>query len=146
VRFEEPGLPVTVNVRVGSVLSLLWSATGRVFLGLLDDSLVRALAQDELDGAAPGLRAALAARDPIGQLGRQVRRDIQAAGCVAVRDTNLRGISAVAVPLLDYTGRVCAVLTALGATGGFDASPDGPIAAALRSEAQAASELLGHVD
>jgi DNA-binding IclR family transcriptional regulator len=38
VRFEEPGLPVTVNVRVGSVMSVLWSATGRVFLGLLDES------------------------------------------------------------------------------------------------------------
>lgn len=31
VRIEEPGLPVTVNVRAGSVLSLVWSATGRVF-------------------------------------------------------------------------------------------------------------------
>jgi len=145
VRFEEPGLPVTVNVRVGSVLSLLWSATGRVFLGLRDDSLVRALAQDELDAASPELRASLAARDAIGQLGRDVRRDVKAAGCVSVRDTNLRGISAVAAPLVDYTGRVCAVLTALGATGGFDASPDGPIAAAVRSEARTASELLGHV-
>jgi DNA-binding IclR family transcriptional regulator len=33
VRFEEPGLPVTVNVRAGSVMSMLWSATGRAFLG-----------------------------------------------------------------------------------------------------------------
>jgi DNA-binding IclR family transcriptional regulator len=32
VRFEEPSLPITVNVRVGSVMSMLWSATGRAFL------------------------------------------------------------------------------------------------------------------
>jgi DNA-binding IclR family transcriptional regulator len=31
VRFEEPSLPITVNVRVGSVMSMLWSATGRAF-------------------------------------------------------------------------------------------------------------------
>ena len=42
VRFEEPGLPVTLNVRVGSVLSLLWSATGRICLTFLDDSHLRA--------------------------------------------------------------------------------------------------------
>jgi len=35
------------------------------------------------------------------------------------------------------------VLTALGASGAFDAAPDGAIAAALRQEADAASRLLG---
>ena len=139
VRFEEPGLPVTVNVRVGSVLPLLWSATGRAFLALLNETAVREQAQAELQAASPEQRALLDNTDPIGRLCEEVR----GAGCAAVRDTNLKGISAVAAPLLDYTGRTCAVLTALGATGGFDASIEGPIASAVRSEAQAASALLG---
>ncbi len=139
VRFEEPGLPVTVNVRVGSVLPLLWSATGRVFLALQDDSRVRALAQEELAASAPDLLARLDRHDPIGAL----RQEVETAGCAAVRDTNLKGISAVSAPLRDYTGRVCAVLTALGATGGFDPSPDGPAGAAVRHEARAISALLG---
>lgn len=139
VRFEEPGLPVTVNVRVGSVLPLLWSATGRVFLALADDSRVRALAQQELDAAAPELLTLLDRDDPIGAL----RREVETAGCASVRDTNLKGISAVSAPLRDYTGRVCAVVTALGATGGFDPSPDGPVGSALRREAAAISVLLG---
>lgn len=143
VRFEEPGLPVTVNVRVGSVMSLLWSATGRVFLGLLDESRVRALAQEELAALSPALRAQLDAADPIGQVQREVQAEIAATGCTAVRDTNLRGISAVAAPLFDHGGRLCAVLTALGASGGFDAALDGPVALALRREARAASALLG---
>jgi len=142
VRFEEPGLPVTVNVRVGSVLSMLWSATGRAFLGLLDESGVRALAEQELAEAPPEMRAQLDARDPIGRL----RQAVQAAHCATVRDTYLRGISAVAAPLHDYTGRVCAVLTALGASGGFDPAVDGPIATAVRREARAASALLGYAD
>jgi len=140
VRFEEPGLPVTVNVRVGSVLSLLWSATGRAFLGLLDDTRVTALAQAELAEAPPEQRAQLDVADPIGAL----RRSVQAQQLATVRDTYLRGISAVAAPLFDHGGRVCAVLTALGATGGFDPAADGPVAAALRREAAAASRLLGH--
>jgi DNA-binding IclR family transcriptional regulator len=139
VRIEEPGLPVTVNVRVGSVMPLLWSATGRVFLGMLDDSNVLALARAELDALAPAQRADLDAKDPLGAL----RKPVRAQGCAAVRDTNLKGISAVAAPVRDYTGRVCAVLTALGATGGFDPSIDGAIGRAVREEAVAISALLG---
>jgi DNA-binding IclR family transcriptional regulator len=140
IRFEEPGLPVTVNVRVGSVMSLLWSSTGRVFLGLLDDTRVLAQAEEELAQADASLRAQLNASDPIGTL----RRDIQAARCASVRDTNLKGISAVSAPLFDHAGKLCGVLTALGATGGFDATPDGPIGRAVRHEAEAASALLGY--
>lgn len=90
-------------------MPLLWSATGRVFLGLLDDQRVQALAEAELQAATPEQRALLDARDPLGPLRAAVRAD----GCAAVRDTNLKGISAVAAPVRDYTGRVCAVLTAL---------------------------------
>jgi DNA-binding IclR family transcriptional regulator len=140
VRFEEPGLPVTVNVRVGSVLSMVWSATGRAFLGFLDESSVRALAEEELKATPADMRRLLDGRDPIGVL----RQEVLAARCATVKDTYLRGISAVAAPVYDYAGRVCAVLTALGATGGFDPAADGPIAIAVRREAEAASAMLGH--
>jgi len=139
VRMEEPGLPVTVNVRVGSVMPLLWSATGRVFLGMLDDANVRALAHEELAALTAAQRAELDATDPLGKL----REPVRAQGCAAVRDTNLKGISAVAAPVRDYTGRVCAVLTALGATGGLDPSIDGPVGRAVREEAAAISASLG---
>jgi DNA-binding IclR family transcriptional regulator len=141
VRFEEPGLPVTVNVRAGSVMSLLWSATGRLFLGLLDETRVRALAEEELRHSPAELLAQLDPDDPIGRL----RRDVRAVQCATVKDTNLKGISAVAAPLFDFNGRLCATLTALGATGGFDSSIDGLIATAVRQEAQVISARLGYV-
>jgi len=139
VRFEEPGLPVTVNVRVGSVLPLLWSATGRAFLAALDEARIDTLAAEELAAATPEMRRLLPARDPVGTL----RAEVRAAGCACVRDTLLRGISAVAAPIVDFSGRTCAVLTALGATGGFDAAADGPIARMVRQEADAISAQLG---
>lgn len=142
VRFEEPALPVTVNVRVGSVLSMLWSATGRAFLGALDEAPIQQMALAELAESPDDLRALLDRDDPIGGLRRQVR----AAGCATVKDTNLRGISAVSAPLYDHTGRPCAVLTALGATGGFDVSANGKIVAAVKKEAAAASAALGYVE
>ncbi|WP_434644434.1 IclR family transcriptional regulator domain-containing protein [Achromobacter piechaudii] len=140
VRFEEPALPVTVNVRVGSVLSMLWSATGRAFLGALDEAPIQRMALAELAEAPDDLRALLDRDDPIGGLRRRVR----AAGCATVKDTNLRGISAVSAPLYDHTGRPCAVLTALGATGGFDVSPNGKVVEAVKREAAAASAALGY--
>lgn len=140
VRIEEPGLPVTVNARVGTVMPLLWSATGRVFLGMLEESSVEALARAELAALTPEQRTAFDAQDPLGKL----REPVRAQGCASVRDTNLKGISAVAAPVRDYTGRVCAVLTALGATGGFDPSIDGPVGRAVRAEAAAISTLLGY--
>lgn len=140
VRFEEPGLPVTVNVRVGSVLPILWSATGRAFLAGLNDRQISAMAQSELRTATATQRALLSEVDPIDTL----RQSTLQAGCASVRDTNLPGISAVAAPLYNYAGRPCAVLTALGASGGFDASPDGVVGQAVRREAQAISRLLGH--
>lgn len=140
VRFEEPVLPVTVNVRVGSVMSLLWSATGRVFLGLRDDAAMLAQARAELARSSAERRATLDAKDPLGAL----RREIRAHRMAVIRDVYLPGISAVSAPLFDVNGAVCAVLTVLGASGSFDALPDGAVAQALRREAEACSTLLGH--
>ncbi|OXH85273.1 IclR family transcriptional regulator, partial [Burkholderia multivorans] len=83
---------------------------------------VRQLAEDELASAPAELRAQLDRRDPVGTL----QREIRAAGVATVRDTNLKGISAVSAPVFDANGHMCAAITALGATGGFDASIDGP--------------------
>jgi DNA-binding IclR family transcriptional regulator len=71
---------------------------------------VHAQAEEELATASPARLALLDVKDPIGAL----RRMVQADDCAWVRDTNLTGISAVVAPVRDYTGRVCAVLTALG--------------------------------
>ncbi len=140
VKMEEPGFPVTINVRVGSVLPLVWSATGRVFLGLLDDSRVRQMANDEMALASSARRPGLKGRDSIDRLCREVRKH----GMAMVRDTYLPGISAVAAPVQDHTGRVCCVLTALGASGGFDPNLDGEVAQSLRQAAVAASARLGY--
>lgn len=141
VRFEEPGLPVTVNVRVGSVMSLLWSATGRAFMAFMDHQpQIHALLEQELAQAPKDKRALLDAVDPLGRL----RAEIRAAGCASIRDINLPGISAVAAPLFDYTGHVVGVLCALGASGGFDPDPQGPIAQAICTEAARVSASLGY--
>ena len=142
VRFEEPGLPVTLNVRVGSVLPLLWSATGRVFLAYLDDTRVEKLATHELAHTPALQRAALDKVEPI----RSLQQEVRETGMAVVRDTNLQGISAIALPIFDFSDRLAAVLTVLGASGSFEASATGPVARALLAESLTISQALGHVD
>lgn len=139
LRFEEPGLPVTINVRAGSVLPMLWSATGRVFVSFMDDAQVRQQIETELANATMDQRASLHDKNPIEHL----RQETRARRCAVVQDTLLRGISAVAAPIFDHTGRVGAVLTALGTTGGFDPAAGGTIAALIIHEANAISAALG---
>ena len=142
LRIEEPALPVVVNVRAGSVLPLLWSATGQAFLAFADEAGVDAQALQEWKQAAPAQRALLPEKAPIAA----VRERVRAHGCASVRDLLAPGISAVAAPIRGHSGQVVAVLTALGASGGFDAAPDGRIATRVRQEADAISAALGFVD
>jgi DNA-binding IclR family transcriptional regulator len=139
LRIEEPTLPVTVNMRAGSVLPVLWSATGQAFLGFSDQSEVLRQAEQEYSSASPEQKTFLAGPEPVARLRRHVRE----LGCAVVHDTVLRGISAVAAPIRDASGRIAAVLTALGASGGFDTRPGGPICQAVMAEAAQISAAMG---
>jgi DNA-binding IclR family transcriptional regulator len=125
---EPAAQSVFMAVRVGSVLSMARSASGRAFLAFHDDPAVRAEAETELAG---------------GEIDALVA-EIRAAGVACVRDTMLAGISAVAAPVFDHEGRVVQVLTVLGSSTGFDATPDGKPARAVRAATDAISRGLGH--
>lgn len=58
--------------------------------------------------------------------------------------TYLPGISAVSALVNDLNGRVCAVITALAASGGFDSPIDGAIGLAVQREAAATSKHLAY--
>ena len=140
MRMEEPSLPVTVNIRPGSVLSLVWSASGQAFLAFSDDADLRAKARAEYAAATAEQRSVIGGPDPVGMLCQQVR----AQGCAIVRDTLLAGISAIAAPIYDARGHVCAVLTSLGASNGFDTRPGGKVCPSVMREASAISAAMGY--
>ncbi len=139
LRIEEPTLPVTVNIRLGSVLPVLWSAAGQAFLTHSNDPQVFSQAQAEFKNASAERKALLASVDPINQLRRQVIDH----GCSIVHDMLLQGISAVGAPIFDSTGKVCAVLVALGASSGFDTRPRGRVCPEVIREASAISSAMG---
>lgn len=139
MRWEEPMQPVTVNVRVGSVLPILWSATGRAFAAFMRSSLIDGLIEAELAAATPDQRRLIPDRAAAETIFAATRQ----AGCAAIHDTLLRGVSAVAVPVFDFSGRVAAVMTALGTSGEIDPDPEAPLAQDMKTRAAALSRALG---
>lgn len=142
VRWQEPRRPLTVNVRAGSVMPVLWSASGRVFLACAGDARLLDMARHELSEASADLRASLDRRRPIERLCESVLSN----GYALAVDTLIKGLSAVAVPIVDFSGRVCAALAVLGTASSIDTSANSALIKAVCKEGLAISRSLGRVD
>lgn len=135
IRFVEASQPVTVSVRVGSVMPLLTSATGRAFLAWRDDAQMRKLMSEE---QAQRSKQKL---EPIDV--DAIRRDARKHGVARVEGHLMAGISGLAAPILAHDGSAAMVLTAFGTQPHFDARWNGQVAVALRNIAAEASRRLG---
>jgi DNA-binding IclR family transcriptional regulator len=135
IRWEESSRPVTVNVRVGSVMPLLTSATGRVFLTHMPAERTRGMVASE--------RAALTARAGAVSASRLID-EVRRQGLGRVQGDLLPGVSALAAPVFGHDGRLAFVLTALGPQGSFDARWSGRVAPLVKAVAAEASGRLGH--
>jgi len=127
VRWHEPPLPVTVNVRVGSVMPILRSATGLAFGAFSDAAPIRRWVKEELASATPDRKRQL----PNERAVELMFKDIRMLRCAPLRDTLLAGVRAVAAPVFDASGSLAAAITALRPSGGFDPTPGGTTATAL---------------
>ena len=116
--------------------------TGQVFLALGAGTALPAQARQEWALATPRQRAVLPEPAAIDALCQQVR----VQGFASVQDLLLPGISAAAAPLRRHDGAVVGALTALGATGGFDARPGGDAVGRLCAAAASVSAQLGFLN
>jgi len=135
IRWEEASQPVTVNVRVGSVMPLLTSATGRAFLAWRQDAQIAKLIANEVSRRS---KQALAPIDV-----EAIRAESRKHGLARVTGDLMAGISGLAAPILTHEGNALMVLTVFGTQALFDARWNGPIAEALRNVASEASRRLG---
>jgi len=127
-----------LEVRVGAVMPVLTSATGKAFLAWLPRRTTAKFVQRELrtaaaDGAPRNLR--------------DVERLIvkaHATGVTSALGTVTRGILTFAAPVVDYEGAARCVVTIMGYPGQMDADPRGATADALRACARMASRGAGY--
>lgn len=141
VRWEEPVQAIVLNARVGSVMPILWSATGRAFAAFQKSDLIDALITQELAAASEEQRRHLPNRKAVDAMLDSCR----AHGCSWLQGQLLKGVSAFAAPIFRSNGQVVAAIVALGVSDSFDVNPEGPNAVILRHSAASVSRRLGYV-
>nr|WP_244201218.1 helix-turn-helix domain-containing protein [Paraburkholderia rhynchosiae] len=147
VRLEESARPLHVSLRVGTVMSLVNTAIGRVFSAhVADDVRAGLLAQDHLrlaganeadvvagKGAPPTLKEAYVQR----------LAQIRADRIDTALSRPVPGIDTLAAPVFDHTGSICLVLALMGPSGSFDSAATGGPAQILSAAALRLSRRFG---
>lgn len=143
VHWEESPEAVTVNLRLGDVMPLLSSATGRCFA-----------AHVSREAIAPLLRAELARARQLGRTDlprtqaelKTLLDDVRARGLARVVDTLLPGVAGFCAPVFDFDGHLVLGIVAMGSIATFDTDWNGAVATALGQAARQLSHELGHAD
>jgi DNA-binding IclR family transcriptional regulator len=126
-RFQSP-----MSVRVGYVSPLLSSATGAVYLTFMpDNEIQKVLAREVLELGDRKI--------DVDEIRAQVR--LHGVG-ISIGRIN-EGYAAVSAPILNHDNRLAASITALGPHSLVDRSPDGALAASLRTTAAKIASALG---
>ncbi|MBN3805860.1 IclR family transcriptional regulator [Paraburkholderia sp. Ac-20336] len=140
VRLEEAARPLHVSLRVGTVMSLVNTAIGRVFAAYVaDDVRVGLLAQDHLRLAGASATAIATQKSRYAQRLAQIRSH----GIDTALSRPVPGIDTLAAPVLDHTGSICVVLAVMGTSGSFDCEPSGQPARILRATTLRLSRRFG---
>ena len=138
IRLEESARPQHVSLRVGTVLSMVNTAIGRVVAAHLpDDVLTEALAQDAIRMAGAALEGAT-------QPGYAERlRTIRAGGIDHAVSRPVPGIDTLAAPVFDHTGALALVIAVMGSSGSFDSNLDSETAQVVKQAARRLSWRFG---
>jgi len=140
VHWEESPQAVTVNLRLGDVMPLLSSATGRCFAAYVSKDAIAPMLREELTRAQKQGRADV----PATMAGvRAMLDEVRARGTSRVVDVLLPGIVGFCAPVFDADGHIALGIVALGPTGTFDPDWDGAVHTPLRQAAQQLSRDLG---
>lgn len=142
IHISQASYPVHVNMRNGTVMSMLHTATGRVFVAWLPPKVAQHYMEREL-----GDQAVVTSTTPLRPSTQALRKmvdEVRQAGMAIALGNPLPGIDALSVPVFDHSGNIALALTSLGPSTLFDASPDGSIAHALKECAADISRQLGH--
>ena len=133
VRWHAGLPPVMTSFNVGSVLPLLSSATGHVFLSFAPDNETSALLEAEV--------RRVGARDMLDVA--RIRRGVRDAGFAAASGSVAPGLRAISFPVFDLQGRPVLVATMV-MTDAFDVGQDLAVQEDLRVVCGTVSERLGY--
>jgi DNA-binding IclR family transcriptional regulator len=137
IRLEESARPQHISLRVGTVMSLIHTAIGRVFAAHLPEDMLEGLLAQE-----PIRLAGTASKPPAREYRARLAR-IRETGIDEAFDAPVPGIGTFAAPVFDHTNSVALVLAVIGPSGIVDRDPQGPIAHALTAATRRRSWRFG---
>jgi DNA-binding IclR family transcriptional regulator len=139
VQVNEAGDQVHVNLRAGTVYSLLHTATGRVFAAFLGRDVVDAHLRK-----AKAFSGLLEPRngDSTDEIWREIE-ETRARGYARATGSPIPGVNAIGAPVFDHAGDLKVALTAIGPAELVDVSANSPQARRLVAFAQELSAELG---
>jgi DNA-binding IclR family transcriptional regulator len=140
VAIEESDHLVTMNIRVGTVLPLLTTAIGRLFLAHMPAATTRAM--EAAERRQPAISGVTPSDDELAALLSEIR----ARNLSRSHGPLLPGVDALAAPVFDYRAKLVAVICVVGRAGAMNASWDGPVVRSLLAAADELSRQLGRVD
>ena len=140
IRWEQAGLMSAVRVREGRTLSLLRSASGRVFLAFMPQAATDPFVAKEIEtwnSSYPNKQAFTPSRL------EKLRAEVVAQGMAQGIGEQSADLAALAAPVFDATGKIALCVTLISTIGSLDTSYDGAPAVALRKVTDALSRSLG---
>jgi DNA-binding IclR family transcriptional regulator len=141
VYIHESRRPIHVNMRAGTVMSTVNTATGRAFSAFLPAKIAQYHIGRELKD--PAVTAQESSRRPKAELDALLA-EVRERGLARAVGQPIPGINALSAPVFDQTRGIVLAVTALGPAGSFDAAWNGPIAVKLRACAEGISTRLGY--
>jgi DNA-binding IclR family transcriptional regulator len=141
VYLHESHQPIHVKMRTGTVVSILHTATGRVFSAYLPPQVVEKLVEREL--ADPRIARQSATRPGIKKV-EQMLAEVRRHGVARSIGEPTAGIHALSAPVFDHLGNITLAVTAIGPAGTLDASWDGDAAGEIRQCAMRISSRMGY--
>jgi DNA-binding IclR family transcriptional regulator len=136
VRISEVDFPLEINLRVGSVMSMVATATGRVFATYMPRSATEQLIEAELERMA----TASANRAQVKARFMKDLVEIRARGMGRALGDPIPGVNALTAPVFDAEGKIELVVLVVGRAENFDASWSGSIAGVLADFCSAISK------
>jgi len=140
VRYIDTGDAISVCLRVGRVLGLHDSATGRCFSAFYNPIVIQTALATELNLLAGKDKALIKKLESEQQA---LIEDAQRQGIARAGGSHTPGINGLSAPVFDHTGQMIAAITAVGTAGQFDADCHSTEALKVKSAARRLSELLG---
>jgi DNA-binding IclR family transcriptional regulator len=145
VHWQESPLSVSVNLRLGDVMPLLSSATGRCFTAFMAPV-------GTLDKLTPLLQEEMALAHKLGRSDvpaswaqvQALQSETRQQGLGRVKNVLLPGVSGLCAPVFDADGHLALGVVALGSSASLDTDLNGPMVQALLGMSRQLSMDLGH--